>query len=549
MATNKIYFNNTTNPVTLNGVYWNGSKIEGCKGIKLNGTVVVSFETAGLLNWFDYVNAYNDVWTITNSTQETAKMSKITQENEFAITGAKNLLYIRSTLLGDANIDALFNFNADGRLYVGNDDLAANWQLLKESLPTSANEAVTITTNCVDLKKMLIGLPLLYKRIGDNGLNFASTGIVVSVQRESSMVPSSDWALVCSDDLSNFLHYTGSPYLSLDLIADSINYFLDETGGNRPAQVVKRENMIVIRGTEDWDSDGICNFLCNVYLDGFGPYAGNLIESTDYLPPSNTFRTSDYWKVDSNNMVSIQICNLDYYDDHGCDFYILTAWGALQVNSFVNLSSEYTVQGEDNEIVNVMYFDTSALAEYEYPNILAKMNCIFQPNMPDFLEGTEWISTSGGYGYIFPDGCPYELGPRATEPQVDVSQWAVINNLGNITWIVYQNYEFNDDIYNMLAPQDIADTVFYWYKTSLPDLFPTSGTGNTDKTFILELKARMYPATADYGDSSFSISQQSRIWYLNAYDPYNVGGYYPVKKTSGSDVGTMYNTVCNYTAQ
>lgn len=46
MATNKIYFNNTTNLVTLKGVYYNGTKIEGCKGIKLNGTVVVSFETA-----------------------------------------------------------------------------------------------------------------------------------------------------------------------------------------------------------------------------------------------------------------------------------------------------------------------------------------------------------------------------------------------------------------------------------------------------------------------------------------------------------------------
>lgn len=307
MATNKIYFNSTTDLVTLKGVYYNGTKIEGCKGIKLNGKIVVSFETVGLLNWSDYTNAYNDVWTSTNATGETAYMSKITQENEFAITGARNLLYIKSTLLDDAKIDALFNFNADGRLYVGNDDLAAKWQLLKNSLPSSANEAVTITTNCVDLKRMLTGLPLLYKRIDDNTneLNFASTGIVVSVQRESSMVPSSDWALVCSNDLSNFLHYTGSPYLSLDLIANIINYFLDETGRKRPAEVVKQENMIVIRGTEDWDSDGICNFLCNVYLDGFGPYAGNLSESTDYLPPSNTFRTSDYWKVDSNNMVSI----------------------------------------------------------------------------------------------------------------------------------------------------------------------------------------------------------------------------------------------------
>lgn len=59
MATNKIYFNNTTTPVTLKGVYYNGVKIEGCKGIKLNGTVVVSF---GVLNWSDYTNAYNAVW-------------------------------------------------------------------------------------------------------------------------------------------------------------------------------------------------------------------------------------------------------------------------------------------------------------------------------------------------------------------------------------------------------------------------------------------------------------------------------------------------------
>lgn len=59
MATNKIYFNNTTTPVTLKGVYYNGVKIEGCKGIKLNGTVVVSF---CVLNWSDYTNAYNAVW-------------------------------------------------------------------------------------------------------------------------------------------------------------------------------------------------------------------------------------------------------------------------------------------------------------------------------------------------------------------------------------------------------------------------------------------------------------------------------------------------------
>lgn len=41
MATNKINFNNST--VTLKGVRYNGAKVEGCKGIKFNGNIVVSF--------------------------------------------------------------------------------------------------------------------------------------------------------------------------------------------------------------------------------------------------------------------------------------------------------------------------------------------------------------------------------------------------------------------------------------------------------------------------------------------------------------------------
>ena len=68
MATNEIYFNNEAVPITLNGIYWNGTKIEGCKGINLNGTVVVSFET--VLNWSDYTAAYNSVWTSNDTTVE-----------------------------------------------------------------------------------------------------------------------------------------------------------------------------------------------------------------------------------------------------------------------------------------------------------------------------------------------------------------------------------------------------------------------------------------------------------------------------------------------
>ena len=111
MATNKIYFNSTTTPVTLNGIYWNGTKIEGCKGINLNGTVVVSFETTVViprLDWTDYTTAYNDV--------NTGKMIEMTAQNEFAICRSAWMLYTRIELLQRADLtesDHLFNFNAE----------------------------------------------------------------------------------------------------------------------------------------------------------------------------------------------------------------------------------------------------------------------------------------------------------------------------------------------------------------------------------------------------------------------------------------------------
>lgn len=555
MATNKIYFNSTTNLVTLKGVYYNGTKIEGCKGIKLNGDIVVSFETViPELVWTDYTNAYNDVWT-SEYANETVQMSKITQENEFAITGARNLLYSRDELFNSAGVseNKLFNFNADGRLYVGNEGLAANWEAVDNYFHENTPDArLTITTNCVNLKKMLTGLPLLYKRYenvdDESRLNFASTGVVVDVRRSNPGISTSDWKLGLGD-LSKFLHYTGDDYLTARIIADTIDTFLGAAG-----RATVSGDDIIIEETGTWDSDGICNFLCNVYLDDYGPYRS---ASESILEPNTSFdvTASDYWKADPAKMPSIEICDLDYYDGgHGCDFYILTAWGNSQVDTSVGVElNGYTIQGEDNETVNVMYFDTSALAGLKYPNILVKMGCIFHDTMPDFLEGTEWISTSGGYGYIFPDGCPYELGPKAAEPQLDASQWANINNLGSVTWNVDQTYDNEYDSYDLVAPQDIADTVFRWYAEAHPDLFPGSGTGDRIGNFYLKLKARVYPAAAGYNDQgnavTLSVGDQSSRWYLNAYDPYNVGGYYPVKKTTKSAAGNMYETTVNYTAQ
>lgn len=55
---------------------------------------------------------------------------------------------------------------------------------------------------------------------------------------------------------------------------------------------------------------------------------------------------------------------------------------------------------------------------------------------------------------------------------------------------------------------------------------------------------RSYPA---YASNSIGGGIDTSYWYLNAYDPYNVGGYYPVKKTTTANAGILYNTIVNYT--
>ena len=95
MATNKIYFNNST--VTLEGVYYNGVKVEDCKGIKFNGNIVVMFVDYEF-KWSDYTNTYNAVWTSSDTGVETNKMAQITGQNEFAICRSAWMLYTRQGL-------------------------------------------------------------------------------------------------------------------------------------------------------------------------------------------------------------------------------------------------------------------------------------------------------------------------------------------------------------------------------------------------------------------------------------------------------------------
>lgn len=100
-----------------------------------------------------------------------------------------------------------------------------------------------------------------------------------------------------------------------------------------------------------------------------------------------------------------------------------------------------------------------------------------------------------------------------------------------------------------MIPESIASVVFEQYKQNYITSFPYNNPSNPTKIveYVLKLKMRTYPSYAT-GNRGTDATAETK-WYLNAYDPYNVGGYYPVKKTETSAAGNMYKTNVNYTAQ
>lgn len=556
MASNTIKFNNGS--ISLNGVMIDKERVSYCKGIKFNGTSVVSFDaTAGILNWQEYTNDYNAVWNSNESEIYSRRLSKATMENEFAITRSKWLLFNKASMFDEVGVTdrRLFNLNADGKLYVGDDTLVDNWQKIKDN---GSFSKFTIAVNpYLDLKKQLTGLPLLYKRIGqdDSTLEFNTTGIVGATHRDSDGNLNFDVI-----GIGEIINYQGEALTTNDIVS-AINEKLGSSRATASADV------ITIAGTDKWDQQGLCDFLSNVYIDGFGPYgqvyegmddSGNgLDQGTYYLLPNTSFHPSKheaYWGVDPNYMLPIEIKYVTY--DQGCDFYILTAWGESQVPSAVDLSSGYSMQGENNALVNVLYFDTSSLAGLKYPNILVEMNTIFNTAVPEILytngdsSNPIWESIADGVGYVFPSDCPYDLNSNTdiVAPQITVSEWSSLNNFKSVTWEIDQSVEPGYGV-DWLAPAEVAIDIFNWYEESFPDQFP-SGTGNSSGNignFKLKLKLRAYSADANIGSiySDITTDTYTAYWYLNAYDPYNVGGYYPVAKTTTTNAGTMWKSEVN----
>lgn len=559
MATNKIYFNSTTTPVTLKGIYWNGTKIEGCKGIKLNGNIVVSFETAVViprLDWTDYTTAYNDV--------DTDKMIEMTAQNEFAICRSAWMLYTRIELLQIVACDHLFNFNADGRLYIDADS-ASHWNELIDSY----SDPITITSphNQIPLWaynniSMLTGLPLIYKK---EDTTFAATKILSYGDETRYRVEYDEYWTIYLADLSEIIDYNGAP-LTPELIATAIK---DTLG----VEAIAQGDTIEVTGSAGWGVFEFLDALSNVYVPGFGPFyvddSKSLAPDEAYhLSPNANFLAQSYWNVNITNDIIIKNA---WGTTDPCDFYILTGWGLEFVNEKTEgyvVSDHYSLQGENNAEVNITYFDTSCFSGLKYPNILCSWNSVYNSSGPviaDSDSGGPWagVYNISDYGKgtpssLFPTDCESLFGvifvsdvPLNIPTTVDtLDKWIDVNNLqdAKVSCELYpypredhshddpdSGYQDGGDI----IPSSIADAIFANYD------FPSNDPSRPAKviTYSLRLKMRTYPSAA-----SSDVSGENH-WYLNSYDPYNVGGYYPVEKTTAARAGTMYNIVCDYTAQ
>ena len=580
MATNKIYFNNTTAPITLNGIYWNGTKIEGCKGIKLNGDIVVSFETAvsHLLKWSDYTNAYNAVW-INGDTS--GKMAKMTAENEFAVVRSRWMLYNRRGLFDTAGISdyRLFNFNSDGRIYVKDAELVDNWTGMHDMMPNDGTGVITIAAapNADSVNGYLLayhhltGLPLVFKT--DEGAFQATTILDGNL---GNITKQEDAYRIILGDPQNTIDYMGNAITATD-IKDAIERQLGIT-----ATIQEADTAIDLGDTTDWGEFELLDALSNVYVQGFGPY-GAITDYSDgvypdhpnamyYLEPNMNFTPQEYWNVPNESKIPIEIKYWDYYDTMGCDFYILTAWGNNvignpAVGDTVDLAGSYYAQGDgndgkpENEYVNITYFDISSFAGTQYPNFLCSLNMVFSNFVPSTIYESgditipKWIGVNTGSGLIgssltstiFPSGCPYDI-TSGGEPSVDditVNKWKTANNISmECNFAIDQTYEM-DYLNESLAPNDIAADLLADYVREFPEKFEQSSSA-TAKKFPLKLKMRSYPS---YATGNGATGAPEFKWYLNAWDPLNAAGYYPVKKTKRDVAGSRFNTYVNYTAQ
>lgn len=219
-------------------------------------------------------------------------MAKITAENEFAICRSAWMLYTRNELINIAGAEMFFNFNSDGRLYIGDDAIAQNWTKLLESY----TEPITMANvhSKIPLYSMLTGLPLIYKK---EDSTFASTRILSGNDDGSYDISYNNgkWTIVLTD-----LFVIKSPFDETITITEAniANAIHDTLGVT--ATVV--DGNIVISGAGNWGEFEFLDALSNVYVPGFGPF----YEDSAYPPaedelycliPNGNFLAQSYWRV------------------------------------------------------------------------------------------------------------------------------------------------------------------------------------------------------------------------------------------------------------
>lgn len=212
----------------------------------------------------------------------------MTAENEFAICRSAWMLYTRNELINIAGAEMFFNFNSDGRLYIGDDAIAQNWTKLLESY----TEPITMANvhSKIPLYSMLTGLPLIYKK---EDSTFASTRILSGNDDGSYDISYNNgkWTIVLAD-----LSVIKNPYdetITEANIAKAIHDTLDVTA------TAGSEN-ITITGAENWGEFEFLDALSNVYVPGFGPFYDDIVLAEDELyrlVPNGNFLAQSYWRV------------------------------------------------------------------------------------------------------------------------------------------------------------------------------------------------------------------------------------------------------------
>ena len=488
-------------------------------------------------------------------------MAKITAENEFAICRSAWMLYTRKELINIAGVEMFFNFNSDGRLYIGDDAIAQNWMALLESY----TEPITMANvhSKIPLYSMLTGLPLIYKK---EDSTFAPTRILDGTDDGIYDISYNNgkWTIVLAD-----LSVIKSPFDETITITEvDIANAIHDTLGVTATGTAGSGKIIITAGAENWGEFEFLDALSNVYVPGFGPF----YENSAYPPakdelycliPNGNFLAQPYWRVNITSQIRLKNPWLNTLDP--CDFYILTGWGLQYIlDKTGSTIDEYFAQGENNAEVNITYFDTSCFAGLQYPNILCKLNSSYSDFRPNYIfTSGNWagIQNTGDYGAqttapVFPTDCPYSIGDLTLSDLTNdlpsaTTEWIADNSLQNVkvTCILNQTSEVNYIDGSDMIPESIASVVFEQYKQNYITYFPYNNPSNPTKVveYALKLKMRTYPSYAT-GNGGTGATGGTK-WYLNAYDPYNVGGYYPVKKTETSAAGNMYKTTVDYTAQ